>query len=135
LRTQAIKMRKLLKEDDTHRVAEELKEDLLIIMRVYFEKPRTTVGCYPALLCEASVHGRISPRLCMIRTRLLHRGARCFACVAQAAMQMCVGCMVWSGVRVMQRVRHMCACAACRWKGLINDPDLDGTCNINKVMM
>jgi phospho-2-dehydro-3-deoxyheptonate aldolase len=42
-------MRKFLK-DDTHRVAEELKEDLLIIMRVYFEKPRTTVGCYPALL-------------------------------------------------------------------------------------
>ncbi|RQM25297.1 hypothetical protein B5M09_010923, partial [Aphanomyces astaci] len=44
-------------------VADELENDLLIIMRVYFEKPRTTVG----------------------------------------------------------------------WKGLINDPDIDGTFNINKV--
>ena len=44
-------------------VAEELKADLKIVMRVYFEKPRTTVG----------------------------------------------------------------------WKGLINDPDLDGTFKINKV--
>jgi len=44
------------------RLREELKEDLLIVMRVYFEKPRTTVG----------------------------------------------------------------------WKGLINDPDLDGTFHINK---
>ena len=44
------------------REAERLADDLLIIMRVYFEKPRTTVG----------------------------------------------------------------------WKGLINDPDLDGKCNINK---
>ncbi|RHY18761.1 hypothetical protein DYB32_010335, partial [Aphanomyces invadans] len=44
-------------------IADELDNDLLIIMRVYFEKPRTTVG----------------------------------------------------------------------WKGLINDPDIDGTFNINKV--
>lgn len=45
-----------------NRISKELKDDLLIIMRVYFEKPRTTVG----------------------------------------------------------------------WKGLINDPDLDGTFHINK---
>jgi 3-deoxy-7-phosphoheptulonate synthase len=44
-----------------HRVAEQMHDDLLIIMRVYFEKPRTTVG----------------------------------------------------------------------WKGLINDPQLDGSCDIN----
>ncbi|MDR3096200.1 MAG: 3-deoxy-7-phosphoheptulonate synthase [Paraburkholderia sp.] len=36
---QAIEYAKLLKEE-----AERLKDDLLVVMRVYFEKPRTTVG-------------------------------------------------------------------------------------------
>jgi 3-deoxy-7-phosphoheptulonate synthase len=38
-------------------VADELARDLLVVMRVYLEKPRTTVG-WPGLLADPGVNGR-----------------------------------------------------------------------------
>jgi 3-deoxy-7-phosphoheptulonate synthase len=52
--------------------AEEAKEDLHIVMRVYFEKPRTTVG-WKGLINDPDMNGsfRINKGLRIARTLLL----------------------------------------------------------------
>ena len=64
---EAMEYAQLLKE-----YAEEAKDDLLIVMRVYFEKPRTTIG-WKGLINDPDMNGsfQINKGLRIARTLLL----------------------------------------------------------------
>eukprot|EP01062_Namystynia_karyoxenos_P058350 TRINITY_DN49911_c0_g1_i1.p1 TRINITY_DN49911_c0_g1~~TRINITY_DN49911_c0_g1_i1.p1 ORF type:complete len:416 (+),score=137.14 TRINITY_DN49911_c0_g1_i1:94-1248(+) len=56
-----------------HKIAQELERDLLVVMRVYFEKPRTTVG-WKGLINDPDLDGtfRINKGLRIARSLLVH---------------------------------------------------------------
>ena len=128
-------------------VRRELENELLIVMRVYFEKPRSTVGWKGTIWCTAcSCSGVYVSGLPCAMARVWSSNCGVCGSCAMPCSSFADCCLYDNTVRAPHQSRGHSALFVMRvyfekprstvgWKGLINDPDIDGSHNIQKGLL